>query len=208
MLSILSTLRGSTQAAFGARLGWLCGSGGRRFLTTKAVSRKGGRRSEEATGSLWVGRGSGRRDSKAGRRAVWWACEDLRDRAAAAVGGGVVDVGGGYGRDDWRGRVFWRRPGGVLKESDAVFRQALLSSGLEAVAVFSRCSVEDAWAQELLGSPRLSVLPFGAGTGRGGAVGWAAAERSVGSCCGASMSVRKRSRRPWSRWAPWFGSGG
>ena len=40
--------------------------------------------------------------------------------------------------------------------------------------VFTRCALEDAWAQELLGSPRLSALAFAAGIG--GAARWRAAE--------------------------------
>ncbi len=125
------------------------------------------------------GRGSGRENSKPGvSGAEWRAGEDLRDLAAAALGGDVVDAGASPNADDWRGRVFWCPPGGVLKGSEAVFRQALLSSGLEAAVVFTRCALEDAWAQELLGSPRLSALAFAAGTG--GAARWLAAEGAPG----------------------------
>lgn len=72
-----------------------------------------------------------------------------------------------------------------------------------------RCSLagglEDAWAQELLRSPSRSVLAFAAGPAvRHG--GWSPRVRPVRSCCGASMSIMKRSPRPWSRSAPWFGS--
>ena len=125
------------------------------------------------------GRGSRRGDSKpAVGGAEWRAGGDLRDLAAAAVGGDVVEVGASPAAGDWRGRVFWCPPGGVLEGSEAAFRQALLSPGLEAAVVFTRCALEDAWAQELLGSPRLSALAFGAGTG--GAARWLAADGAPG----------------------------
>ncbi len=43
----------------------------------------------------------------------------------------------------------------------------------------TRCALEDAWAQELLRLPRLSVLAFAAGTGR--AARWLAAEGVPGA---------------------------
>ena len=125
------------------------------------------------------GRGSGRENPKPGMSgAEWRAGEELRNLAAAALGGDVVDVGASPDADDWRGRVFWCPPGGVLTGSEAAFRQALLSSGLEAAVVLTRCALEDAWAQELLGSPRLSTLAFAAGTG--GAARWLGAKGGPG----------------------------
>ena len=59
-----------------------------------------------------------------------------------------------------------------------MFRQALLSSGLEAVVVFTRYALEDAWPQELLASPRLSALAFAAGTDS--AARWLAAKGASG----------------------------
>lgn len=158
------------------------------------------------------------------RRAVAAGWSGLRPEVEAwGERGGVAGQRGCAGP---RGRGAWRRcrgrwglaargrsarravlvPAGPRPQgAGAMFRQALFSPGIEAVVEFTRYALEDAWAQELLGSRRLSVRSL-----RRPEVprrGWP--PRASGPVMlGASMSIMKRSSRLWNRWAPWSESAG
>ncbi len=101
----------------------------------------------------------------AGSGVEWDLTEDLRSRAAAACGvPEVVDGAVLHAVADWTGHVLWCPRDGVLEGAEALFRDALARDEVESVVLFTRC-VLDSWAQELLASPRLSAVAFGAGPG-------------------------------------------